>query len=71
MAPLRSIVEKTPQPNAVTALRELPQDKGCELSKAADLCLMLTDGLAKENDVQQHMGKVTQATFDKVRAPPP
>ncbi|KAH7028626.1 pyridine nucleotide-disulfide oxidoreductase-domain-containing protein [Macrophomina phaseolina] len=65
VAPLRSIVEKTPQPNAVTALRELPQDKGCELSKAADLCLMLTDGLAKENDVQQHMGKVTQATFDK------
>lgn len=65
VSPLRNIVEKTPQPNAVTALRELPQDKGCELSKAADLCLMLTDGLAKENDVQQHMGKVTQATFDK------
>ncbi|KAL1616948.1 hypothetical protein SLS56_011215 [Neofusicoccum ribis] len=61
----RRIVEKTPQPNAVTALRELEQAKGCELSKAADMCLMLTDGLAKHDDVHQQMGKVTQATFDK------
>ncbi|KAL1641117.1 hypothetical protein SLS58_006392 [Diplodia intermedia] len=63
--PLRQIVEKTPQPNAATALRELPQDTGCELSKAADLCLMLTDGLTRHDHVQPQMGKVTQAVFDK------
>ncbi|KAK7549263.1 pyridine nucleotide-disulfide oxidoreductase-domain-containing protein [Phyllosticta citricarpa] len=63
--PFQKIVDATPEPNAVSVLRSLPQDKGCELSKAADMCLMLSEGLAKHEQVHQQLGKVTAATFDK------
>ncbi|KPM37500.1 hypothetical protein AK830_g9046 [Neonectria ditissima] len=66
VAPLQRVVDSTPAPNAFTALGRLPQDQGCSLSYAADLCLMLTDGLAREfPSVAQHRGKVTNATLDK------
>lgn len=62
----RDVVERTPKPNAVTALEGLPQDKGCSLSYAADLCLMLTEGLRKHPEVESRQSQVTAATLDKV-----
>ncbi|KAJ2987435.1 hypothetical protein NUW58_g4508 [Xylaria curta] len=64
-SPFKAIVQATPKPNALTALEELPQDQGCRLSYAADMCLMLTDGLAVHPHVQSHKGKVTSATLDE------
>ncbi|GAP83631.1 hypothetical protein SAMD00023353_0500130 [Rosellinia necatrix] len=65
VSPFKAIVGATPKPNALTALQELPQDRGCRLSYAADMCLMLTDGLAAHPQVQSHKGKVTGAALDE------
>lgn len=69
VAPFRHILENTPGPNAATQLQQLQQDKGCELGHAADLCLMLTQGLSKHyaKEVQQHRGQVDKAVLDEVR----
>ncbi|KAI1311757.1 hypothetical protein F5Y03DRAFT_288295 [Xylaria venustula] len=64
VSPFKAIVEATPKPNALTALQELPQDQGCRLSYAADMCLMLTQGLIVHPQVQPHQSKVTSATLD-------
>ncbi|CAJ2512049.1 Uu.00g076740.m01.CDS01 [Anthostomella pinea] len=61
----RDIVDATPKPNAVTALQALPQDKGCRLSYAADMCLMLTEGLAQHPDVKQRRSKIKAAVLDE------
>ncbi|KAI0466387.1 hypothetical protein F4859DRAFT_307278 [Xylaria cf. heliscus] len=65
VSPFKAIVESTPKPNPLTALQQLPQDQGCRLSYAADMCLMLTDGLAVHPQVQSLRGKVTSATLDE------
>ncbi|KOS20807.1 hypothetical protein ESCO_004577 [Escovopsis weberi] len=66
-APLRRIVEHAEAPNALTELGELPQDQGCELSRAADMCLMLSDGLERHfgQQCRRHQGKVVAASLDK------
>ncbi|KAK5991693.1 Monooxygenase AgnR1 [Cladobotryum mycophilum] len=64
--PFRHIVDNAVRPNAFTALGELPQDKGCELGHAADICLMLSDGIGQHfNHVQRHSGEITAACLDK------
>ncbi|KAI0161212.1 hypothetical protein GGR57DRAFT_351029 [Xylariaceae sp. FL1272] len=63
----KTVLKTTPKPNAITALEELPQDKGCRLSHAADMCLMLTDGLAKDRRIQQEKSNVASATLDEQR----
>ncbi|KAI1494259.1 pyridine nucleotide-disulfide oxidoreductase-domain-containing protein [Biscogniauxia mediterranea] len=65
VAPFRQIIDSTPKPNAVTNLQDLPQDEGCSLRYAADLCLMLSDGLARNPDVQQQRSTVIAATLDE------
>ncbi|KAI0556007.1 hypothetical protein F4679DRAFT_520684 [Xylaria curta] len=65
VSPFKAILEAAPKPNALTALQSLPQDQGCRLSYAADMCLMLTDGLAVHPQVKSHRGKVTSATLDE------
>ncbi|KAI3327819.1 hypothetical protein HD806DRAFT_484026 [Xylariaceae sp. AK1471] len=65
VSPFKAIVETTPKPNALTALQELPQEQGCRLSYAADMCLMLTNGLAKHPEVQLQQAKVTSAILDE------
>ncbi|KAI1426253.1 hypothetical protein F5Y12DRAFT_288242 [Xylaria sp. FL1777] len=65
VSPFRTIVEASPKPNALTALQELPQDQGCHLSYAGDMCLMLTQGLVVHPQVQSHQGSVTSATLDE------
>ncbi|CAH0004511.1 unnamed protein product [Clonostachys byssicola] len=67
VAPFRQILEKTPDPNAATVLQKLAQDKGCELGHAADLCLMLTEGIREHypSQVEQHRGEVEKAVLDE------
>ncbi|KAI1185593.1 hypothetical protein F5B17DRAFT_27899 [Nemania serpens] len=65
VSPFEAIVKTAPKPNALTALQELPQDQGCRLSYAADMCVMLTDGLISHPQVQPHQAKVTSAILDK------
>ena len=68
LAPFRHILESIPTPNPATALSALQQDKGCQLSHAADLCLMLTTGIKSyfSKQVECHQGRVVSAEFDKV-----
>ncbi|KAI0395725.1 hypothetical protein F5Y17DRAFT_422731 [Xylariaceae sp. FL0594] len=63
--PFKVIVDSAKQPNAFSALEKLPQDQGCYLSYAADLCLMLTEGLTKRADVEPRHSQVTKATLDE------
>ncbi|KAH7121747.1 pyridine nucleotide-disulfide oxidoreductase-domain-containing protein [Dactylonectria estremocensis] len=66
IAPFRRIIEFSKEPNAVSVLRKLPQQQGCLLKYAADLCVMLTNGLVRHFDnVEQQYGKVTGAAFNK------
>ncbi|GAB7343201.1 hypothetical protein MBLNU457_1268t1 [Dothideomycetes sp. NU457] len=60
--PLKEIVHKTPSPNAIDTLRSLSPDKGCELSYAADMLLMLTEGLKEHPSVEPFQGRLNAAT---------
>lgn len=62
--PFRKVLEDTPSPHAIDYIRKLPQDQGCELGYAADMCLMLTEGLQKTPGVEARQGRVTAATVD-------
>ncbi|KAI5364723.1 Putative FAD/NAD(P)-binding domain, FAD/NAD(P)-binding domain superfamily [Septoria linicola] len=46
-------------------LRTLDQEKGCHLSHAADMCLMLTNGLKRTPGVVTQLGRVADATLDQ------
>lgn len=46
-------------------VRKLDQDKGCQLSHAADMCLMLTEGLMKTPGVHTQQGKAAEASLDE------
>lgn len=45
-------------------IRKLPQEQGCQLSNAADICLMLTSGLQETPGVIVQTGRVASATLD-------
>ena len=47
------------------AMRNLDPEKGCRLGHAADMCLMLTEGLKTTAGVTAKEGRVAEATFDK------
>ena len=67
--PFRRIIEQTPGPNAISAMEGMDQSKGCPLEYAADMCLMLTDGLFKSEDVERVVGRVISADWsDSVSA---
>lgn len=70
VGPLDRVVKSTPQPNAMTALAGLPQDQGCTLAYAADMCLMLSEGIKREfPEVQPQVGEVAKATLKRVHPP--
>ncbi|KAF2724738.1 hypothetical protein K431DRAFT_281689 [Polychaeton citri CBS 116435] len=52
------------KPDKLRALRELDQGKGCRLGYAADMCLMLTEGLRKTPGIHSQQAKVKQAVLD-------
>lgn len=63
LSPFQKILKETPSPHAVDFLRGLPQDKGCDLGYAADMCLMLTEGLRKTPGVEARQGRVNDAVL--------
>ncbi|KAI1112726.1 hypothetical protein F5Y14DRAFT_247579 [Nemania sp. NC0429] len=65
VSPFKAIVDAALKPNALTVLQGLPQDQGCRLSYAADMCLMLTEGLTRHPQVQPRQSKVTSALLDE------
>lgn len=69
VAPFREIAEGSRKPNAYTALRELDQEETCQIAEAADLCLMLSDGLAQRNDVERVTGSAKTASWSDVSIP--
>ncbi|KAH0135786.1 hypothetical protein KCU86_g25381, partial [Aureobasidium melanogenum] len=58
-------IKDTPSPHAVDYLRGLPQDTGCDLGYAADMCLMLTEGLKNAPGVEARQGRVTEAILSE------
>ena len=61
----RKVLKDTPSPHAVDAIRKLPQDIGCDLGYAADMCLMLTNGLIETPGVEARLGRVKAASLDE------
>lgn len=68
LQPFRDVVDKTPCPNALTALENLDQDRGCPISLAADMCLMLTHGLSNNSQVVTQLGQVTGASLNSMKS---
>lgn len=66
LEPFREIVDAAPKPNAFTKIAELVPNKGCSISYAADLCVMLTDQLRKLPEVDTAIGKVTGANWNSL-----
>lgn len=66
LSPFRDIVDSVPAPNAMTRIAALPGKETCELSYGADMCMLLTEGLKKHEDVNAHRGQVTAANYDEV-----
>ncbi|KAK7746034.1 hypothetical protein SLS53_002756 [Cytospora paraplurivora] len=60
---LRTVSRETPEPNAMSHLLSLDQEKTCHIAQAADLCLMLTKGLDEGKSVFKHRGTVTDAAW--------
>lgn len=59
----RTIAKETPEPNAMSHLLSLDQEKTCHIAQAADLCLMLTKGLDEGKGVSKQQGSVTDAAW--------
>jgi hypothetical protein len=53
------------KPDKLQDLRQLDQTKGCELSHAADMVLMLTEGLKRTPGVITQQGRVSEAVLDE------
>lgn len=56
--PFLDIAKETPAPNAYTHLKEMDQEKTCEIAQAANLCLMLSKGLDESKGVYKQAGNV-------------
>lgn len=65
VAPFRNIVSAGSSKDLLQDIRKLDQEKGCQLSHAADICLMLTSGLKNTPGVTAQPGRVTSATLDE------
>ncbi|CAK3787144.1 uncharacterized protein RCC_00706 [Lecanosticta acicola] len=53
------------KPDRLQDLRQLDAEKGCRLSHAADMCLLLTEGLKKTPGVVAQQGRVAEASLDE------
>ncbi|KAK0628497.1 pyridine nucleotide-disulfide oxidoreductase-domain-containing protein [Bombardia bombarda] len=63
--PLQNICDEAPEPNAVSAIAELPQNEPCSLHQAGDMIKFLSDGLVKNKRVESTLGQVTEARWDE------
>ncbi|KAF3763599.1 hypothetical protein M406DRAFT_293206 [Cryphonectria parasitica EP155] len=59
----KAVARDTPEPNAMSHLLSLDPEKTCHIAQAADLCLMLTEGLDESKEVFKHKGRVTDASW--------
>ncbi|RFU35157.1 hypothetical protein B7463_g1253, partial [Scytalidium lignicola] len=59
----REIVEETPVPHAISRMKELDQEDTCQISRAADMCVMLTEGLNESKGVYKQLGHVSSASW--------
>lgn len=66
VSPFRQITEGTPVPNAYSHLKSLEQEDTCQISEAADLCIMLTKGLNPSKGVDKQLGSVSSAQWSGV-----
>ncbi|PYI31203.1 hypothetical protein BP00DRAFT_371445 [Aspergillus indologenus CBS 114.80] len=62
---LRSIIDATPSPNAVTKLEAMDHNSTCQLSSAGDMICMLIEGLLARPEVEKMTAKVEEARLDK------
>jgi hypothetical protein len=58
LEPFRNVIEKSPAPNAISALENMDQNAGCPLTFAADMFLMLTRGILQLDQVEGLAGTV-------------
>lgn len=63
VTPFRSIANETSKPNAYSHLEGLDPEKTCHIAEAADLCLMLTEGLGESSGVHKQLGDVSGASW--------
>ncbi|KKY18557.1 hypothetical protein UCRPC4_g04893 [Phaeomoniella chlamydospora] len=68
LGPFRNVIAKSKQPNAFTIIKTLDESKECSLSYAADLCVMLSEGLSHSSSVDIKRGKITAADWDNMSA---
>lgn len=67
LQPFNDVIASTPKPNAITALQDLDQERGCRLSYAADAIQMLATGLRRHPRVDTILGTVAGAEHDGSR----
>lgn len=70
ISPFRDIARRSPEPNAISHLKNLDQEKTCHIAEAADMCLMLTQELANLDGVSMQAGYVADAAWSKVSCIP-
>ncbi|KAL2069675.1 hypothetical protein VTL71DRAFT_14354 [Oculimacula yallundae] len=63
VTPFLEIAKETRTPNAYTHLKSLDQEDTCYIAQAADLCLMLTEGLNESRGVHKQLGDVSDASW--------
>lgn len=66
MKAFRDVAKETPKPNAYSHLKDLDQEATCHIAEAADLCIMLTNGLDESKGVHKQLGKVSNASWSDV-----
>lgn len=62
----RDVAQEARKPNAYSHLKDLDQEATCYIAEAADLCIMLTEGLNETKGVHKYLGKVSKASWSDV-----
>ncbi|KAF4610383.1 hypothetical protein G7Y89_g15736 [Cudoniella acicularis] len=65
VAAFRDVAKEAPEPNPYTHLKGLKQEETCHIAEAADLCLMLTNGLNPPKGVYKQLGHLSVAGWSE------
>lgn len=63
VAPFREALGGASQEDKLQFMRALEQEKGCRLSNAAEMCLVLTEGLRDAKGLEMKQGRVASAVL--------
>jgi hypothetical protein len=66
VSPFREVEKEAKAPNAYTFMKSLDQDKTCHIAQAADLVIMLTEGMNESKGVYKQQGKANSADWTEV-----